>query len=79
MMDVRGCHLRIASVKMIDPSPRRGRLKFTAPERNLHRALASSQIFRPPTTVTSAADVRSSLCGGGRARVQLARRAELMV
>lgn len=32
MMDVQGCHLRIASVKMIDPSRQRGRLKFTAPE-----------------------------------------------
>lgn len=38
MMDVQGCHLRIASVKMIDPSSQRGRLKFTALELNLHCA-----------------------------------------
>lgn len=35
MMDTQSCHLRIASVKMIDPSSGRGRLKFTALELNL--------------------------------------------
>lgn len=38
MMDVQSCHLRIASVKMIDPSLQRGQLKFTALELNLHCA-----------------------------------------
>ena len=77
MMDVQGCHLRIASVKMIDPSPQRGRLKFTALDLNLPS---------PPRARRSAddggggrpTDVYSSLTEG-RARVQLARRAELMV
>lgn len=34
LMDVQGCHLWIASVKMIDWSPQRGRFKFTAPQLN---------------------------------------------
>lgn len=38
MTNVRRCHLRIASVNMIDQSPKRGRLKFTALELNLHYA-----------------------------------------
>lgn len=40
MMDVQGCHLQIASVKMIDPSLQRGQLKFTTP--NLKLALCAS-------------------------------------
>lgn len=43
MMDVQGCHLQIASVKMIDPSLLKGRLKFTALELNLRCAFPSSQ------------------------------------
>lgn len=38
MMDAQGCHLRIASVKMIDLSLKRGRLKFKALEFNLQCA-----------------------------------------
>lgn len=75
MMDVPGCHLRIASVKMIDPSPQRGRLKFTALDLNLPspeaRYSADDDDGRPT-------DVYSSLTEG-RARVQLAQWAELMV
>lgn len=43
MMDVRGCHVQIDSVKMIDPSLQRGQLKCTALELNLR--FPSSQIF----------------------------------
>lgn len=77
MMDVRGCHLRIASVKMIDPSPQRGRLKFTALEFKL-------PLCFPPQVRHSAEeddDDSNDVCSShtkGRARVQLAQRVELI-
>ena len=52
MMDERGCHLRIASVKMIDPSPERGRLKFRARELNSHCASPLESDVLPMTMMT---------------------------
>lgn len=73
-MDVQGCHLLIASVKM---GPQRGRLKFTTLALNLHSAV-------PPVTYTvdndntdgNSAAVHSSLAEG-LACVQLAHWAEM--
>lgn len=72
MIDVQGCHLRIASVRMIDPSLQRGQFKFTLLALNLHCAF--------PQVRYSAADdddVYSSLTEG-RGCIQLAQWAELM-
>ena len=77
LMDVLGCHLLIASVKMIDPSPQRGRLKFTATALNLHFAF-------PPVTYSADNDdtdcnpaaLYSSLAEG-LVHVQLAQWAEM--
>ncbi len=74
MMDVQGCHLRIASVKMIDPGPQRGRLKFTALEFNSH--CASPQVRY---SADDGDDHSTAVCSShteGRARIQLAWRAD---
>lgn len=76
MMDTQGCHLRIASVKMIDPSPRRGRLKFNAPELRSHCAFIQIRYCADDDDGDST-DVCSSH-PEGRACVQLAQRAELI-
>lgn len=44
-MDVQGCHLWIASVKMIDSSPQRGRFKFTALKFDFCFGLPQVEIF----------------------------------
>lgn len=44
-MDVQGCHLWIASVKMIDSGPQRGRFKFTALKFDFCFALPQVEIF----------------------------------
>lgn len=77
MMDVQGCRLRIASVKMIDPSSRRGRLKFTAPELRPRRAFTQDGRSADDDDGGDSTDVCSSQ-PRGRACVQLAQWAELM-
>lgn len=73
VMDVQGgCHLQIASVKMIDPGPQRGRLKFTALEFNMHCAFPQVR-YSADDDDDHSTDVCSSRTDG-RARIQLAYR-----